>query len=733
VGLARRILVYFTVGYIMGGLTWGLSLLFDQSDESLWLIGTMSIFGALVGGAVAVIELVGAGSSKFRAFFSNFPWFLVGAFLGLIGGLLGALAGREVFLRITNQIDHALFGRVCGMFILGAILGTAIGLVEKLRTGSWQRFSSVLIAASLAGALAGALRHVLTKEFPLIDNFALLFVLFGGLIVAAISLAMSIRTTATLLGHPDNRGPKYGVGYQRPLPADAETWIGSGLTARNSRKTQIKIFDDDLVDAVQACIAFRDDGWYVIPPPGFPEIGEHTYVNGRQIAGPTRLENGSVVTFGKTMFRMQIAAEEPRGAARVPRHPGVAGMILALLLAAAASHAAPPPAASPDWRILCLEPLDLTDTQAISFVFRSVNDEGAAVPLRADALSPQRCSVVDLRGRVPARIVSLEALDPTEPALQLIVALDFSEDPSGKFLQSRIYDDPAPLQELVQTLRRVPGRIQLSTLAFAAEVGPIRAMPLGKADFRELYPRLKRDAGSRQRTELYDALLAGARKLAQSKQRRAIKALFVITDGEPYVRRGTEDRLPELKRILEKKQIRLVVFGGENMGGAFRRLVEELGAPVLPIRPGARAGKVLGDRARMLLPARTATEWELIFAADLTPQELIDPPRFHLRTGERDHGELCGVTMNFLTVVGEREGGAKRGLISLLIVIFILWALIAVIVLLNYLMVRRRYAPQLAAPAPAPPTVSEPPPPQRVSAIPAGHRQRPRGETPMGR
>lgn len=751
-GLVKRSLAYFIVGYLAGFIAWALSLLFAgvaQTNEQLWLIGVMLIFGALIGGTVGTVELTVESPQKLRGFFGNFQWFLIGALFGMMGGLLGAFAGRGVFIALTEQIHSPLFGRTCGTFLLGLILGALVGVVEKLRTDSWERFTSVVIAGALGGAFTGALRHLLVQYVDFVDSFAILLIGFGGVMVSAIAVVTTMRSGAVLLGHADNvsRTPKYGPGFEFLLSSDSRTLIGSGFSDRDSSKTQLKIYDDDLVDSIQAALLFSDDGWYLAPPPGFPEAGEHNYVGAAKVDAPVKLKHGDIVTFGQTKFHFKLQRQQETSETGF----GFAALLFCLLsslFAASPASAQPPPPA--DWSMECLSNIEITESSPYQYYFRfrtfdPQTRESAPVPIEP-FISIESWNIEDERGTSLGDVQWVRPVNqivPQRGSIHLVVAVDLSlANPDSA--QERILENPDIILEFLDKINEISrvnnAEVKVALVLFASDAPTAQNIAF--------YPSQKSGLKSRFRKELaayrssgnncnctaifpaVDRCLAALER--EDPERQALRGLFVISDGvhDLWEKAGSYDceaigrqfepheRNPNaVIEHLEQSNTALIFLGTKrlaDLGKKLDRLIlqertsERNRLTAIPV-PGSfefslprgsetkrltqtfqKLNEKLGNRSG---GETVASEWELsLLAADQSRGASLAFPAAYLNFRGNRAEIPCHYQLSFMAVTTPSDGrDPQRKLIMALVGILILWILLVILFYVGYLMTKRRH------------------------------------------
>ncbi|MBN1552838.1 VWA domain-containing protein [bacterium] len=526
---------YFIVGCCAGLLAWLISLFQIESGESIWIYWLIIPFGFFVGGAIGVAEQIFDSDRKFMTFIEQFQWFIIGGVLGTIGGAAGAFTGKFVFYMLMESGNkHVLFPRLCGIFVLGMILGLFVGLGERIRMGSWERCFSIVTAGGFGSVIGGLLFHFFTQFSGSVDFLGVSFVLFGGLLVMAINIVTQIKTSAKLLGHPDNLGVKYGEGFEYALPSDSDLWIGSGMRERNSPKTKLKIYADNKVDKIQAAIGYRDDGWTIIQAPEFPRYGEHTYINGKQIAGRTRLRNGDIVTFGKTKFRFVTVDEQKE--AKGFKHSK--GKILHLFLIAIFTFwgNAVGVCNASTYRIQPDSVINVKTYPKFEVPFHMIDvQSGLEIPVEIKGeIDPGTWHVEDDRGRTLGTVLSVKPLDVQRKEDKLYIVLTFD--------LSKSMDVPANNPRLEQAIevatkfiRHLETNCYIALLPFAATVPDSDDLIFYDQKHREILIQrvesLRYYGGFRYCTALYPALHRSIRALRNINEPSALKTVILFTDG----------------------------------------------------------------------------------------------------------------------------------------------------------------------------------------------------------
>ncbi len=709
---------YFVIGSFLGLLSWLLSLFHYGGSELEWMLWMLIPFGAFVMGVISITEQIYDGEQgffkKIGIFVQEFQWFFIGLMLGAIGALVGVFAGRMVFYTLIEQTQAVLFARVCGMFILGILLGAIGGLVELFRMHSRERYFSIVLAGALGGALGGFLRHVLTLFSGKMDFLGLTIVLFGGILVMAIVVVTRLRTSAKLTGHPDNVGVKYGEGFEYALPSDSDLWIGSGMRERNSPKTRLKIYADAKVDKIQAAIGQKEDGWYLIQAPEFPRQGQHTYINGKQIKGRTRIRNGDVLTFGRTKFRFVETTEEINTTfmnQMVERSGRTLKSILFCLPAFLGICSVP----SVNAEVL-IQPdkhIETTGYPYFKVPFHLIDSEtGEVIKYDVQAKEdPAKWSVHDIDGNSLGEVISVEPLDTEkhEDKLYVILTIDLSKS----------MDKPRSNPKLAQALRVATKFVSglkpncyVAVLPFAAMVQQIDTLEFLGPEYRDELRKQIADlknypVAHRYCTALYPALTRSIKRLQQIDP-QYYRAVILFTDGyedledsgrgfdcNSYKHFYTEDELDEnaLKSLVKEAQIPIYAIGF-NLP---EEREKELALRQLTIDSNTRdenrffkdSGESLGLIYQRMHNVTQAKKFLLTFKTHLSRNQFIDPPKVYIsKAGVTS--QPAQITTGFFSLpAGDAEEQLRNWGKTTLVICMVLFALIGLQAFLRIQMLSR--------------------------------------------
>ena len=252
--------------------------------------------GLLLGVAVALIQPVW-DTSLGSALANERRAILIGALLGAIGVLLGGEAGEYVL----DRMQPVWLARILGATILGMLLGFALGLAERIRTGSGERLAAGIIGGTIGGALSAAIFQFVRLGVTGMSSVALM--LFAACVVGAIGAVTFLQTRVRLVGVSGN-GRKYDVDFSRELYSDSENIVGTALPDRAGQKANFRLYDTSVLSE-HATIRFKG-AWEIRR---YNENVHHLYVNEERIATDAYrpLRNGDVIRFGRALkFRFVV-------------------------------------------------------------------------------------------------------------------------------------------------------------------------------------------------------------------------------------------------------------------------------------------------------------------------------------------------------------------------------------------------------------------------------------------
>lgn len=320
--LVSQTLLYTTVGGLAGLLVcavliWLVGGMWHPDDDfirpaMIWGLKSQTIFlyygifGLLVGFVVTLIEPVNDSSWK-EAFTASGRWLLLGALFGYIGMIVGGFAGEWVFDRMvtTGSYGMTILGQEIGLLLLGLALGSGIGFVDRLRTGSMDRLVAGSIGGCLGGVLAGAfilLPFVPPELMPILPT--ILVAMFAAGAIGSVSM---MKTDAVLTGMAGNTIFKYSSpNWRKQLVSDSPNFIGSGIPGRRSRQARFLVANDLDVVSEHAIIEFdrRARRWVLRR---WSSDAVKLFLNNRALTGDfVTLRDGDVVTFGGTRFRFVL-------------------------------------------------------------------------------------------------------------------------------------------------------------------------------------------------------------------------------------------------------------------------------------------------------------------------------------------------------------------------------------------------------------------------------------------
>jgi len=320
--LASQTLLYGTVGGLVGLFVcavfiWLLNTLWHPemgvAVGMVWGLKIKSILiyylplGLLLGFAISLIEPLSDDSFK-DAFTVYGKWLLLGTVFGGLGSVVGGFFGEWIFSQLdglgqvgTNAMT--ILGRVIGSMVLGLCIGLGLGLVDRLRTHSNDRFKAGLIGGGLGGILSAITFQffiVWPEAMPIVPIISLTLFAAG-----AIGTVTYLKTHALLVGHRDNSIFKYAAPtWNKKLLADAPNTIGSGIPGIRMPHVQIQIANDLHVMPEHAIIELNQQTkrWMLAR---WSMEAVDLYLNNRQLTGDSvPLSDGDLITFGGTSLRL---------------------------------------------------------------------------------------------------------------------------------------------------------------------------------------------------------------------------------------------------------------------------------------------------------------------------------------------------------------------------------------------------------------------------------------------
>ena len=324
--IAAQTILYVLVAAICGLIVWGvmMPLIYNywHSSESYILdagvimqrkfITVFMIYvplGLLLGLAMAIIEPV--QQTGFRAAIQGNGKLLISAsFLGALGGALGGGLGEFVMHSLEQVLTApdvylpkgliVAIPRTAGAICLGFGIGTALGMFNKIKSGSKDR----LIAGIVGGGLGGMLSALV---FVLIYENIAAMVMFSSItlavtILGSIGSVTSMMTDGILAGMRGNIYKYSDAMIPVELFTDAPNIIG-GYDPSNSSKATFRIFHEAGILLEHAIIEKdRETGdWHL--QRAQPNV-MNLEVNGYPIGGDrVILRDSSVIKFGSTRLK----------------------------------------------------------------------------------------------------------------------------------------------------------------------------------------------------------------------------------------------------------------------------------------------------------------------------------------------------------------------------------------------------------------------------------------------
>lgn len=321
--LTRRVSLYAVLAAACGLIVWiatvwrvagiwapgGQALPIGEYDtpKLLTVLLIYGPFGALLGALVAMLEPIQDSSFK-DALRNEARWLYVGLGLGFVGAVAGGLVGERVLSAIyeqrhaTSHMEAIDQGRFLGTVLVGLILGGCLGLIDRLRSASNERF----IAGFAGGAVGGLLAAVLFRFVISVESLTVLsLIVLGACTAGAIGSITFLQTRAFLFGMKGNIS-KYGPRkLVKKLMSDAPNRIGSALLGKQSSSTTFKIVHDLNVmpEHAEILCSQRHRLWTLRR---LSADATELFLNGRRLLNdPVPLKDGDVIALGGTHFQFR--------------------------------------------------------------------------------------------------------------------------------------------------------------------------------------------------------------------------------------------------------------------------------------------------------------------------------------------------------------------------------------------------------------------------------------------
>ncbi len=305
-----QISLFAIVGTVTALIVWALAIWSVHgiwhpakfSVERVWTTKLYTVLvlylslGACLGVSVTMVQPVW-DSAFGQAIRNEWRWLLLGALLGAVGIVLGGLCGEYVLDRHPNH----LVGRIVGALVMGLGTGIALGIVEKWRTGSYERLLAGIVGGALGGTIAGVIFQLGANSNPAVAS-ALAMMSFGGLVTGAIGAVAFLKARAKIVGTPKNTR-KYDR-WERELLNDTKNIIGSALTP--SQKATIKIYDQSILpEHAVICYDMGSGEWLI---QRYSPAVRDIFVNGDRLTDEVRpLRSGDIIGIGKNLeFRFEV-------------------------------------------------------------------------------------------------------------------------------------------------------------------------------------------------------------------------------------------------------------------------------------------------------------------------------------------------------------------------------------------------------------------------------------------
>ena len=200
----KRKMVYGIIGLLGGLLAWAGSALVLELAPAFpsflsFSLGTGFVLGAALGAYFGSLEGITQSVPKKRN-----SGILMGLLIGGIGGILGFLLGQAFLLYLGDYFLHSAkdlreWGIPLSKVIGWVVLGIFLGIIEGLRSLSWQKIKVGLLGGALGGLLGGLALELLPLVSPgLSYSDALGLCLLGLMIGLSFGLVEQQFSTAVL-------------------------------------------------------------------------------------------------------------------------------------------------------------------------------------------------------------------------------------------------------------------------------------------------------------------------------------------------------------------------------------------------------------------------------------------------------------------------------------------------------------------------------------------------------
>ncbi|MGB8647861.1 MAG: FHA domain-containing protein [Anaerolineae bacterium] len=293
--MSRTWRIYYNIvfGGLGGLIAWILvgSLPNVTTNDLAWELIIGAVAGMCIGGALGGVD--GAFS---RHWLQLILGMLRGAGVGMVGGMVGLAIGEGLFLLTQG----GLAGRSIGWALVGAIIGSTEGIVNRAR----RKISYGVLGGTLGGLIGGALIETLT-EFVLnvgvspdlesqIQNAAAAIglVVVGACIGSLIALVERILVDAYF--HVV-RGPREGMDFSVIKPV---------MTIGNDNRNDISLYDSS-VGARFALVRQRNKRVMLENDRGIVKMTRRG--SGKDeafaVSSPIILEDGDLLQIGNSQLR----------------------------------------------------------------------------------------------------------------------------------------------------------------------------------------------------------------------------------------------------------------------------------------------------------------------------------------------------------------------------------------------------------------------------------------------
>jgi pSer/pThr/pTyr-binding forkhead associated (FHA) protein len=297
------------------------------ADAAAWW--SLAIFGAIMGSAIsaAIGAVEGLATGSRRQFWRSV---VIGAVVGLGGGLIGLYFGQVVYARLQPQpaggaLTVSLFGFLQGVVARAvgwALVGLAIGVAQGVPSWSPRKMKHGMIGGGIGGFFGGMMFDFIGEIFQM-----------GGELSRFVGMTITGAAIGFFLGLVQDLMKQAWVVVLRGRNEGREYILDKAVSILGRDElAEVGVFGDPSVAPRHAAIKL-DGGAYVIEDLGTSPGG--TLVNGQRVS-KQGLREGDTIQLGATqiLFHEKVGSAPARRARDLsappsPRVPAVADNICA--------------------------------------------------------------------------------------------------------------------------------------------------------------------------------------------------------------------------------------------------------------------------------------------------------------------------------------------------------------------------------------------------------------------